>query len=173
MIVVTSIGNRDVRYQIPGETRFCNLGGPQTASADVGRLAKHLRCAATLREISQTLLDRYDQVESRLRFPILRPGLARALADGRPIDRLLMIVTDQKAAPHRDNDTVFCGELLARLTRLTWSEDQIRTVEPHFIKVKEGPNKTDEMYRLVRDQLATRVPPESVEAFYALPSPGI
>ena len=171
VIVVASIGNRDITYEDgEGEVRNPGIG------RDASMLATELGLQhANLRAISNELLGCYRDGtigSAKFEFPILRPGLERVLSEALRIDRLLMIVTDQpQEVRFRTGDTIHCGELLAELVAAVFPQQTI-DVDPHFLVVRGDPQKPNVMYPLIRDKLSELLRTHGDAAFYALATGG-
>ena len=174
VIVVASIGNRDITYE-DSNGKVWNPGFSPHAT----ELAKQLELDegndANLRAISAELLRRYRAggIEAdSFEFPILRPGLEKVLTQVETIDKLLMIVTDQPAEVRfRTGDTIHCGELLAALV-LDAFPGRVIEVLPQFLVVDRDPQKPNVMYPLIRDELSKLLQTHDDAEFHALATGG-
>ena len=171
VIVVASIGNRDLTYRdAAGHVR--NPGVPRDATT----LATELGLQdADLRTISKELLRCSTDgriAANRFEFPILRPGLEEVLRQVPQIDKLLMLVTDQTDPEHRKSDTVHCGQLLAESATVAFP-GKVACADPRFLVVDADPQRPDVMYPLIRQKLSALLAAAHDDAaFYALASGG-
>lgn len=175
VIVVASIGNRDLTYT--DDDGNIRIPGDREDGAAAAALAKELGLAdAKLRAVSKKLLDLYkvrDIRADRFEFPILRPGLEKVLDAASRIDKLLMIVTDQKTGKYRTGDTVHCGELLAALVNdHAVFGGNVNKADPKFLVVASAPQKPNVMYPLIRDKLSDLARTHHDAEFYALATGG-
>lgn len=183
IIVLAPVGASDLCCALdPGDQRFGTLGlrPGQPPTAVVSAWATDLCCDSTLYDITEALAKLTGQdLQARLarcRWPILRPALKSVLEDVRHIDRLLFVVTDQglEAGPHRNNDTVHVGTLLAHLIRRdTALSKAVGIIQPAFLTVRSHPERRDDMFRLVRTHLRDHLSPMGVARLFVLISPGI
>ena len=172
VIVVASIGNRDLLYK-DNAGRFRNPGVREDAAALATELCLDSNRAANLRALSSELLRRYNGEilgAGRFEFPILRPALEEVLERIPRIDQLLMIVTDQAAA-FRKSDTVHCGELLAQLATAVFP-GQVAVADPRFLVVNNDPQNPNVMYPLIREKLSGLLRQYGDAQFYALATGG-
>jgi len=164
-IVIATIGARDLRYPV-GDQKWCSL---ESFSGRVGErvpgIAASLWCEPTLRAISSAILPRAE-LHQGLRFPILEPALAHVLRTG-PIDRLLMIATDQPSK--HPNDTVDTAKVLEKLCWVRFGA-VIRDIDPGF-DVLPAPFSAD-AYERLRSKMAP-VAEEIGHEIFLLPTGGI
>jgi hypothetical protein len=147
VIVVCNVGNRDVALE--GEAR-----PPHPA-----------------RSAGWGLLQRYDEVAQRLRFPIIGPCL-RYVSERHPegIDRLVTYGTDQEDPTYRDRDTLHFSTLAARrlpeLLGPALREAQSRTI------AGINPALYDEAFEAF-DDLLDDLPEDDVDVCYVAIAGGI
>ena len=174
-VVVASVGNRDVRYQLPRGGRFL-LSDPKNETKTVASSIDELNPPSTFRDVTKELLSQYQnnpaETHNRFRFPILRPALDFILDDieTNRIDHLMLIVTDQNP-PHKD-DTIHCGALIKKVINDYRNIGQ-KIDHIDLLILRDRPYLADHMYEKVRDEIVQSFRDLDIDRFYALPTGGI
>lgn len=124
------------------------------------------------RQEGEALLRRYEDIRNQLDAPILVPGLNRAIEKVGHISQVVLFVSNQAVTTpsrYRDNDTVYCGELL----KLFLSERFGSQLGGVIIEPLLG-NPAD--YNVTLDFFARRLPdllpPDRMEVVYVVPVGG-